>query len=76
MNLELCSLIFSVKIYVFWISHDLYLQTLIINTRSNNTIELFRNGNFYDVLFSVQKTENIGVCQEILFDVISYKNKF
>ena len=64
--LEAVSIIFQVKIVIYFISEEFYLNSMIINNKFNKTVELMRLGNHYDVILSNLKMETKKMCQSIL----------
>lgn len=69
--MELVSQIFKVKIVIYNVTEDLYLTSLIINNRFERTIQLFKSGSHYDVLYDKGKAEAIKTCQDLLYEVLS-----
>lgn len=63
---------FKVKIVVYWISQDFYIQSLIISNKFTRTVELLRTGTVYDIIFSAAKFEIMGFCQDLVYDVSSF----
>jgi len=63
-------MIFKVRIVVYWISQDLYIQSLIISNKFTTTVELFRTGTVYDLIFPNSKFEILSLCQGLIYDVL------
>jgi len=58
-NLELVSLLFKVKITVYSVSEELYLQAIIINNSYKKQIQLFYDDEkHYNSLYTLKFMEN------------------
>ena len=68
-NLELLSLVFKVRIVVYWISQDFYIQSLIISNKFTKAVEFLRTGTVYDLIYTSSKFETITMCQDLIYDV-------
>lgn len=61
---------FGVRIMVYHISEDNYLNASIVNYRFQRTIEIIRtHGNHYDSVHSKRLMESAGFCQNIVLNV-------
>jgi len=70
-NLELVSSMFKIKIVVYSITEDNYLNAIIINNFHERTIEIVRSkSNHYEPVFSKKYMEKIGFSQNIVLNIL------
>jgi len=70
-NLELVSSLFKVKIVVYSVTEDNYLNAIIVNNYHEKTIELVRGkNNNYEPVFSKKYIDKIGAAQNVILNII------
>lgn len=69
--LELVSILFKVKVILYSVTEDGYLNATVINHQNDKAIELIRShGNHFDSVRSKRFMAIAGICQNVLLNVI------
>jgi cold shock CspA family protein len=70
-NLELASNLFQVRVVVYYLTDDNYLNATIINNKHQTEIQLIRSrNNHYDPVFKKSTITSAGFCQNIVLNLI------
>lgn len=68
-SLELASHCFELKIVVYFLSEENYLNSTIYNNKFEKTIFLWKTGTHFDVAFDAQKYDVMSFAQNLVYEV-------